>query len=192
MGFMFDPKPVAFLILYIIIILLFYFLHIRKKGYSFFQVCISFFFIAYLICVFKETMLPIQFFKEDLSQYDYRYYQLIPFKTILDVVSAHTWKMQIIGNILLLLPLPFFISIFKKGNLRLSKALIYTLITSIGIEIVQLLINVITRVPNKVADVDDILLNTLGGLIGWLIYYIISKHRFYKINVMKQLNTGQS
>ena len=41
---------------------------------------------------------------------------------------------------------------------------------SLGVELIQLCIHLLTGIPNRVADVNDLLLNTLGGMIGYLVY----------------------
>ena len=46
--------------------------------------------------------------------------------------------------------------------------LVLTLIASISIELVQMSIG-------RVFDVDDIILNTIGGFLGGLIFYFVNK-----------------
>lgn len=177
MGFVLDPKPIVFIALYILIIMLYYLLVIRRKknNYSITQILITFAFILYWICVFKVSMLPIEILNEDLSQYSHRYYQLIPFKTIKQVISVSTWKVQILGNIAFLFPLPIFCSFFKDGKFSFVNAVKITFITSLTIETIQLMINFATKVPNKVADIDDLILNVLGGILGWLVFRLVFK-----------------
>ena len=50
----------------------------------------------------------------------------------------------------------------------IGAALFLVLFASLSIELTQLFIG-------RVFDVDDILLNVLGGIIGYLFYYILSK-----------------
>ncbi|MGE5455752.1 MAG: VanZ family protein [Ignavibacteriales bacterium] len=91
---------------------------------------------------------------------------LIPFKEILryDIGSVKFYK-NVIGNMVMFVPFGFFISYF----LRLSKIrliLLFTLITSIVIEVTQYKIG-------RVFDIDDILLNLMGGLAGYYLYKLL-------------------
>lgn len=91
---------------------------------------------------------------------------LIPFKEILryDIGSVKFYK-NVIGNMVMFVPFGFFISYF----LRLSKIrliLLFTLITSIIIEVTQYKIG-------RVFDIDDILLNLMGGLAGYYLYKLL-------------------
>lgn len=83
---------------------------------------------------------------------------------------------NVVGNIVLFLPLGFFIPLlFKKKNSVFNRAL-YGFITSLAIELIQLLMSY------NISDVDDIIFNTLGVVLGLLIfnvfYRIIKKTKF--------------
>ena len=94
----------------------------------------------------------------------------IPFKEIFryNIFSAMFFK-NVIGNMIIFIPYGFFISYFLK--LDKSKQVIFlSLITSITIEITQLIIG-------RVFDVDDILLNVLGGIVGYLLYKLLRKFK---------------
>ena len=94
----------------------------------------------------------------------------IPFKEILRYkITSPLFYRNVIGNIAVFIPFGYLITdiiymLTKKSNIFMS--LIYTIITSISIEIIQMFIG-------RSFDIDDILLNTLGGLIGILIYKLI-------------------
>ena len=92
----------------------------------------------------------------------------IPFKEILryDIFSEMFFR-NVIGNMIMFIPYGFFISYF----LRIDKkrvVLILTLITSITIEVTQLIIG-------RVFDVDDILLNVLGSFVGFFAYRLLMR-----------------
>ena len=65
------------------------------------------------------------------------------------------------------MPYGFFIGYFLKIDKK-RHAFILSLITSLTIELTQLKIG-------RVFDIDDILLNIMGGIIGFCIYKFISK-----------------
>ena len=68
---------------------------------------------------------------------------------------------------LLFLPFGFFISYYLKCE-KAWLPIVLTLIASCSIETVQMIIG-------RVFDIDDILLNLLGGILGFLCYYGLSK-----------------
>ena len=70
---------------------------------------------------------------------------------------------NVLGNLILFLPYGFFASYTLKPEK--GKLIVFlTLLASLTIECVQMMIG-------RVFDVDDILLNTLGGYIGYLCYH---------------------
>lgn len=91
----------------------------------------------------------------------------IPFTEILryDIKSTLFFN-QVIGNILLFIPFGYFVSALINIKKILS-VFVMTLITSSTIEIVQYFIG-------RSFDVDDIILNVLGGVLGFIIYVSLS------------------
>lgn len=138
--------------------------------------------IFYSLSVVKLTLLPItiSFDKTSVPDMPWKYYyQLIPFQTIIS-----TWKqgnlLQVVGNIVLLLPLPILIGLLKKRSIGFFRTLTVVISVSLGIELTQLLINCLTGIPNKVADVDDFILNSIGGLVGWAtikLYFVLIREK---------------
>ena len=73
---------------------------------------------------------------------------------------------NVVGNILMFLPFGFFVSYYLKAN-KVGYPLVLTLIVSLTIELVQLKIG-------RVFDIDDVILNVIGGFCGFLIYVGLS------------------
>lgn len=71
---------------------------------------------------------------------------------------------HLVGNVLAFIPLGIFIPVLT-GNKLFSgvKVLLLSLLLSMGYEVTQLLTGM------GIFDVDDLMLNTLGGLIGYII-----------------------
>ncbi|MFC0561516.1 VanZ family protein [Halalkalibacter alkalisediminis] len=109
---------------------------------------------------------------------------IIPFSNTYNyIVNNQNYNLNIvientIGNVLIFIPLGIFLTIlFKKFN-TLSKMVICTLIISFTIELLQFTLRV------GQFDIDDILLNTLGSVIGYLIINAIIKGTsFFKVRV---------
>ena len=114
-----------------------------------------FFFAFYVLCLFQIVT------SSDVSiSYGSNF---VPFKEIMryDFGTTLFFK-NIIGNILLFLPFGFFVSYILKSK-DVILPLIISIICSISVETVQLYIG-------RVFDVDDIILNVLGGIAGYFVY----------------------
>ena len=109
--------------------------------------------------------------------YLHRSYNFIPFKTIIEYTffshNLNISVVNIVGNILAFVPMGFLVPIvFSKAN-SLKNIVIIVLIATNCIEIIQFISGVGT------CDVDDVILNLIGGIIGFQTYKIVSK----KINL---------
>ena len=104
------------------------------------------------------------------------FYQLIPFTSIKNYFHG-SGIVQLAGNIVLLSPLAVFAEVFLQQR---PKAWIVTLgvsAVSLLIEITQLIINLTTRYPRRVADVDDLILNIAGVVIAIILTRVIGKNQ---------------
>lgn len=125
-------------------------------------------FIIYFIVLFYFL-----FFSEELGRtYTERtyHYNLVPFKEIKrfiqyrNVLGQKAVLLNVLGNILAFVPFGAFVPIFSKRCRRIWVTVLYSFELSLLVELLQL----IFRVGSF--DVDDLMLNTLGGMIGFLIY----------------------
>ena len=105
---------------------------------------------------------------------------LVPFNTvrqyflITDISDLLEFVINIFGNLIVFMPVGMFIPFLfpnKVWTSRISYVLIIGFLFSLGVESIQLIMSV------GVFDVDDLLLNTLGALIGWYLVRIISNVR---------------
>jgi glycopeptide antibiotics resistance protein len=91
----------------------------------------------------------------------------IPFTTIriyLDNLDSGFWVSQAAGNLLLFLPLGLFGPVALPWLSRWWRVLLVAFLFSASIEVAQLF------VPDRSADVDDVMLNVTGALLGyWLL-----------------------
>ncbi len=97
---------------------------------------------------------------------------LVPFSEIMRYeVGSVMFTYNVIGNIVLFLPFGYLIGVYVNPK-KIWPVLITTMLTSSIIEFVQLKIG-------RSFDIDDIFLNIVGGLIGYLLYIglsAINKH----------------
>ena len=95
---------------------------------------------------------------------------LIPFRTmspyLKNITEPYAFK-NIIANILVFIPLGFFIS--NKNSKNVFKALIICLGVILSIELIQLFFKI------GFFDVDDIILNFIGSLLGVFISLFVRK-----------------
>lgn len=102
---------------------------------------------------------------------------LVPFRTIngyIEAWSAGTMNWEIpfrnlLGNIVLFVPLGVFLPLLFRSMEKLQKWLPALLVILLSIEAVQLL----TRRGSF--DIDDLILNTFGAVIGFGIYVVMKR-----------------
>jgi glycopeptide antibiotics resistance protein len=104
---------------------------------------------------------------------------VIPFKEIFRYsVASEAFFKNVIGNILLYMPFGLFVSA-HLNNKKIFPTLFLTIIASLTVETVQLVIG-------RVFDVDDIILNVVGGTLGAYVFIILDKFRGRLPRILKQ------
>jgi glycopeptide antibiotics resistance protein len=105
---------------------------------------------------------------------------IIPGKSILNyIVNAFYGDLgqliyQFLGNIILFIPFGFAISLyFREHDSNIKSALLLSFIFSLLIEILQLIFGLLLGYYYRSADIDDVILNVFGGLIGYIIFIFI-------------------
>lgn len=83
--------------------------------------------------------------------------------------GTKSFMVNMFGNVLAFVPFGFVLPIISSKNRRFLNVLLLTLELTITIELFQLLLKV------GIFDVDDILLNTVGGMIGYILFAICNK-----------------
>ena len=82
-------------------------------------------------------------------------------------IGSHLFYRNILGNIALFAPFGFFSSYYLNLDKK-RYIILLTFFISLVIEVIQLQIG-------RAFDVDDVILNIIGGLIGYFIYVLINK-----------------
>ena len=126
-------------------------------------------FVLYIIFVFYFLLISEIYGRTgEMQEY---HYNLILFKEIkrfwnyrnqLGIFATAT---NLLGNVLIFLPFGFFMAMASKYRSFLS-TLIYSFALSLTIELSQLFMKV------GCFDVDDLLLNTIGGILGFITFLI--------------------
>ena len=101
-------------------------------------------------------------------------YNLIPFReisrfyTYKELVGFSSFMLNLFGNILVFIPFGFILPIILIRRRKLFNVILSTFFLSLMIETIQLFLRV------GAFDVDDLILNTLGGVIGYILFLIIN------------------
>lgn len=127
---------------------------LNKKEWIFYKDLMYLIFILYMFLLF-ELVTSTDF--ESFSN------NFIPFKEIMRYkYTSNLFYKNVLGNVLLFIPFGYFVNNMLK-NKKVVVSIIITLITSLSIEIIQMNIG-------RSFDIDDIILNVCGGIIGYVIY----------------------
>ncbi len=139
-------------------------------------------FILYLMCTYFLTMLPLPS-RDEVAKLTTPYLQLTPFQDVVTwlqksgavLSQPSTWKrlmnrslFVMVANIVMMVPLGIYLRYYFRCSLR--KTILISLGISLVFELTQLsaLFGIYPR-PYRLCETDDLITNTLGGLIGyWL------------------------
>ena len=120
-------------------------------------------FICYIFLLIKILLLS------RISHSELRSINLIPFYSIKEYIFSNSATIKrfsfgnVVGNIVIFIPLGTYLSLFKNDK-RVITNLLFIFLVSLLVEIIQGFLGI------GATDIDDIILNCLGGLIGILGY----------------------
>lgn len=136
----------------------------KKRIINFLFIISFIFYVLFLMwnILFKYVS-PIELFSNQREFH--RSINLIPFN---DIINGYYNQMDIVGNIILFIPLGIYISMFLKGFKWYKNVAILALI-SLFFEASQYIFAI------GASDVTDLITNTFGGTIGIALYWIIKK-----------------
>lgn len=128
-----------------------------------------------LFVLYFAVLFYFLFFSEEMGRtYSERtyHYNLVPFKEIGRFIRYHrtlgtgTVLLNIVGNVAAFVPFGIFLPVFSARCRKVWFTVFYSFELSLLVELLQL----VTKVGSF--DVDDLILNTIGGLVGFLIYLL--------------------
>lgn len=132
-------------------------------------------FISYLVLLvyflfFAESMgrtqtqddysYNLELFKEIKRFYVYRHQ-----------IGLGAFVLNVFGNVAAFIPCGFFLPIISRRSKKWYNTVLISFLFSLMVELIQL----VSKVGSF--DVDDLLLNTLGGVIGFILYKLIQTYR---------------
>ncbi|KGL46112.1 hypothetical protein BMT55_03005 [Listeria newyorkensis] len=147
------------------------------------------FMFFYLAGVIGFTLFPIELDPELRKTMfaNMRWVNVIPFATISEVYVYRNFDnygtvFQAVANIIMFIPLGCLYPLCSKYSVTWKRMLVTALIFTLAIETAQLVQNLLYQAIPHSVDVDDLLLNTAGGMIGFAIF-CMCRPLFRKWNV---------
>lgn len=130
-------------------------------------------FIVYLI-----ALVYFLFFSEQMGRVpsDEYKYSLIPLREIRRYlvywreIGIRNVMLNLLGNVVCFVPFGFVLPIISRNQRKGSRILLLSFLCSLLVELIQL----VSKVGS--CDVDDLILNTLGGMLGYFVFF--ASHRF--------------
>lgn len=134
--------------------------------------------ILFLLYMLVVVYLMFFFEKYDRTLADRQYlFNLVPFREIRrfikyrDVLGTSVVVENLIGNIIGFVPFGYILPLIYKNKRKFWLITLLTAEFSLFIELTQLLLRVGS------CDVDDIILNTCGGMLGYGLFFISNRIR---------------
>ncbi|MFY3790277.1 VanZ family protein [Ureibacillus sp. MALMAid1270] len=158
-----------YIIDFILLALIYYFLYKKWSKESIGSLIIKSLMYVYLVMVLYVTLMPFTIPFSGNNNLFLETANAIPFR---DVMLKYDGAIrEVFLNILMMVPLGFLYPIIKKKGV--IRTLITTFLFSLFIECSQLLGVWWGSTGVRIFDVTDLITNTIGGLVGFLMYCLI-------------------
>lgn len=150
--------------------------YVRSKSVDVWKCTYLYTFCLYFLCAYFVTWLPLPT-AESLAKLKpmSEFIQLVPFQSFLDIERKTLMRdlAIILFNVALTMPLGYFLREFFHVSLR--KAVLFGFLTSLLYEVTQLtgLFFIYPR-AYRIFDIDDLIINTLGAYLGYVVAPLIS------------------
>lgn len=134
-------------------------------------------FILYLTCLAGITLFPIiydQSLKRPTDVIEYRLI-LVPFTTFFNFLSLNNpfvLIVQIGGNVIMTMPFGFLLPVVAPEKSK-RFYILWSLGLTLMIESTQFLTGAIFQIFYRTADIDDVILNFIGALLGLLLFRLL-------------------
>lgn len=166
---------------FIVLILIYIFIFYRKwktKGTDTLLVNTTMY--IYLSFVLYFTLMPVITALPFIFNHSYVPMNLVPFIDVLE--GRGDFARQVGLNVIMTIPFGFLFPLTKRGKGKFTKALLYTFLLSLSIELLQPLINGV-----RSSDITDLITNLIGGIIGYGIYLLFKPLSLRILNYFKEM-----
>jgi glycopeptide antibiotics resistance protein len=164
-----------YMLLALPVILVFRYIHIKIRKnhlFTFLHEVGVIFFLLYMTAVFSQTILTFLYTGPEVTRH-FSNVNLVPFRVFQDnyyaISELGLWQPFIInflGNICIFIPIGLLFPLLWSGYNRLWKVTLMGFLISLFIETAQLK-------QARSSDIDDLWLNTLGAVVGYILYKIL-------------------
>jgi len=123
-------------------------------------------FLLYSVFIFYIIIFLALLF---MNRRSFRSVNMIPFRTIVsylsgdDIVLSSFALSNVLGNIVLFIPLGVYLTLFNRDK-RLYRNVLWIALISLAAEVIQYIFKI------GASDIDDVILNILGGFLGIAAY----------------------
>ena len=146
--------PMLFIFTIIIVSLRLVYIFNNKENFVLHKELLMLCFIIYILLLYY-----IVTFQDN----NYGTNNFVPFREIFRYdVNSRLFLKNVIGNVLLFVPFGIFVTYYVKND-KVYQTLFLSILVSCSIEFAQ-------SVIGRTADIDDVILNTIGGIIGYIIF----------------------
>lgn len=128
-------------------------------------------FMIYIVAMVYFLIFSDQFGREPYETMRYNlepFLEIRRFITYRELLTTESVMLNLFGNVVAFMPFGMLIRWVRNRKTNVFVAFLYSFAFSLCIEWVQL----VTRLG--VFDVDDIIMNTLGGVLGYIVYWIFA------------------
>lgn len=136
----------------------------------------------YLSFVLYFTLMPIITSIPFVLNHPYTPMNLVPFIDVL--MGRGDFLRQVVLNIIMTMPFGFLFPLTQKKNARFFKTVFFCFLMSLGIELLQPLIN-----GFRSSDITDLITNVIGGILGYGFYVIFKPVTAW---ILDHLKNGKS
>ena len=117
----------------------------------------------YLSSVLYFTLMPVMASLPFVLNHPYRFMNLVPF---IDVsMGRGDFLRQVVLNVVMTVPFGFLIPLTQGRTAKFAKTVCFCFLMSLGIELLQPFFT-------RSSDITDLITNTLGGVLGYVLYVI--------------------
>lgn len=159
-----DVWPMVVIFLVVLIAIRTTYIRINHERFVFYREFWNLVFVIYALLLFQLLTSTEMNTNSGLN--------IVPFTEIFRYkMGSKLFMINVVGNILIFVPFGYFVSGYVKAS-KVSHILFISLLTSLTVELVQLQIG-------RSFDIDDIMLNVAGSIIGFLLFIgltAIKKH----------------
>ena len=177
----------------------------KQKQVYWLREVINFLFVLYILMVVSVTLFPLALWI-DFNMQNIKFgLNLIPFVGIINDIKQigiaydgdTVFMISLIirnvgGNILLLMPLGVLSPIIWNKFKGFKNIVLFGFVISISIESIQF-IELIAGGRGRTVDIDDVICNVLGVILGYFIYkFTLKIADKFQIEILQNLNSGNS